>query len=62
MLQVIVPPAWMRCSLGGGLRQPALSPPSWSTLSLFFAGYSTDGTDKGDLPMMPNDLGEWIVP
>ncbi len=25
-------------------------------------GYSTDGTDKGDLPMAPNDLGEYIVP
>lgn len=25
-------------------------------------GYSTDGTDKGDKPMAPNDLGEWIVP
>lgn len=25
------------------------------------AGYSTDGTDKGDLPMAPNDLGEYVV-
>ena len=26
------------------------------------AGYSTDGTDRGDKPMVPNDHGEWVVP
>ena len=26
------------------------------------AGYSTDGTDKGDVAMHPNDLGEYVVP
>lgn len=31
-------------------------------LSACPAGYSTDGTDHGDKPMAPNDLGEYVVP